>query len=80
MNTFVSCTWADIADEVTDENARRYMKETDKLVFCADLTGLSVDSRLLGRFENALIERARELEEEAENDQLDYLEREKLYL
>lgn len=59
--SYVTCTWADIAPELTAENARQYARETDRLVFCADLTGLSVDSRLLNRFEDRLYALAEEL-------------------
>ncbi len=52
----VSFTWLVIQSDLTPENALAYSKTVDKLVFCADLTGLSVDSRLLARFENELIE------------------------
>jgi hypothetical protein len=48
-------TWANISQELTPANALEYSRTTDKLVFCADLTGLSVDSRLLGRFESELL-------------------------
>jgi hypothetical protein len=54
MLNFAPCTWSDIAEDLNPENARLYTEKTDKLVFCADLTGLSVDSRLLARFENEL--------------------------
>jgi hypothetical protein len=50
----VTCTWADIAPEITPSNALEYSRATDKPAFCADLTGLSVDSQLLRRFETDL--------------------------
>ncbi len=54
MLNYVTCTWLDIEPDLTPENALAYSNTIDKLVFCADLTGLSVDSRLLARFENEL--------------------------
>jgi hypothetical protein len=57
----VSFTWLVIQPDLTPENALAYSKTVDKLVFCADLTGLSVDSRLLARFENELIKIAESL-------------------
>lgn len=47
-------TYADLTQYLTADNAKEYASLTDKLVFCSDLTGLSVDSRLLARFENDL--------------------------
>jgi hypothetical protein len=58
---YVTCTWADIEPDLTAENAKKYARETDRLVFCADLTGLSVDSRLLDRFESRLYALAQDL-------------------
>jgi hypothetical protein len=47
----VTCTWADIAPELTPLNALEYSRATDKLAFCAELTGLiQENSRLLKRF------------------------------
>lgn len=57
----VNCTWSDIAGDINAENARLYANTIDKLVFCADLTGLSVDSRLIVRFENELETLAKKL-------------------
>jgi hypothetical protein len=44
----------DYTEDLTPENARRYAETTDKLCFCADLTGHSVDSRITARFEDQL--------------------------
>ena len=54
-------TWSDIEADLTPENAKKYASVTDKLCFCADLTCLSVDSRLLMRFEDEMIKLAESL-------------------
>lgn len=43
---------------LTKENAMAYKAVEDKLVFCSDLTGLSVDDLMLERFEDELEELA----------------------
>lgn len=44
----------DLHKYLTEENAQEYATLTDKIAFCSDITGLSVDSRRLEEFENNL--------------------------
>ena len=39
---------------LTAENAKEYATLNDKIAFCSDITGLSVDSRRLEEFEDNL--------------------------
>ena len=57
----VCCTWQDIKDDINADNAKSYADTIDKLAFCSDLTGLSVDSRMIVRFENELETLAKQL-------------------
>lgn len=41
-------------EALTPENAKRYADTTDKLCFCADLSGYSVDSSITAKLENKL--------------------------
>jgi hypothetical protein len=44
----------DLHKYLTEANAQEYATLTDKIAFCSDITGLSVDSRRLEEFENNL--------------------------
>ena len=46
------------AQYITDENAKEYAETNDKIAYCSDITGLSVDSILIIPFEIALEQRA----------------------
>jgi hypothetical protein len=45
-----------LADLITADNAKLYALADDKLVFCADISGLRIDSPQVLAIENALIE------------------------
>ena len=73
------------AQYITDENAKEYAETNDKIAYCSDITGLSVDSILIIPFEIALEQRAIRLgylpedEEETEEETRETITEEEAY-